>query len=179
MKKTVWITRTAVCLALLICLQFVTKSMGQFVTGSCVNLVLAMAAILGGVWSGVAVAVLSPFCAYLLGIGPAFFQLVFCVALGNAVYAVLFALLVRKTLEARQYLAAYGWMLACAAAKFAALWLVLVKLVAPLVVPAAKLSVVTASFTWPQLVTATIGGVLACLIAPPVTKALNAKHTGA
>lgn len=175
MKKTVWITRTAVCLALLVCLQFATKSLGQFVTGSCVNLVLAMAALLGGVWSGLTVAVLSPFCAYALGIGPAFFQLVPCVALGNAVYAVLFALLVGRYLTARRYPAAYACMLAAAAAKFAALWLVLVQLVAPLIVPAAKLTVVTGAFTWPQLITAAIGGVLACLIAPPVRKALDSR----
>ena len=75
MKKTTWIVRTAVCLALLLVLQVATKSLGQFVTGSCVNLVLAMAALSGGLWSGVAVAVLSPFCAYALGIGPAFLQL--------------------------------------------------------------------------------------------------------
>ena len=48
MKKTAWIARTAICLALLLCLQFVTKSLGQFVTGSCVNLVIAMAALIGG-----------------------------------------------------------------------------------------------------------------------------------
>ena len=51
MKKTIWIVRTAVCLALLLVLQVATKSLGQFVTGSCVNLVLAMAALTGGVWS--------------------------------------------------------------------------------------------------------------------------------
>lgn len=69
MKKTAWIARTAICLALLLCLQFVTKSLGQFVTGSCVNLVIAMAALIGGLWSGLTVAIVSPFCAYLLGIG--------------------------------------------------------------------------------------------------------------
>ena len=67
MKKTAWIARTAICLALLLCLQFVTKSLGQFVTGSCVNLVIAMAALIGGLWSGLTVAIVSPFCAYLLG----------------------------------------------------------------------------------------------------------------
>ena len=46
MKKTVWIARTAVCLALLIAIQFLTKSLGQLVTGSCVNLVLAIAAVI-------------------------------------------------------------------------------------------------------------------------------------
>ena len=51
MKKTAWIARTAICLALLLCLQFATKSLGQFVTGSCVNLVIAMAALIGGLCS--------------------------------------------------------------------------------------------------------------------------------
>lgn len=102
MKKTVWIARTAVCLALLIAIQFLTKSLGQLVTGSCVNLVLAIAALIGGVWSGVTVAVISPFCAYLLGIGPAFLPLVPCVSLGNAVYAVLFALLVGGFLQKKK-----------------------------------------------------------------------------
>ena len=102
MKKTAWIARTAICLALLLCLQFATKSLGQFVTGSCVNLVIAMAALIGGLWSGLTVAIVSPFCAYLLGIGPAFVALVPCVALGNAVYALIFGLLVRAFLLKRR-----------------------------------------------------------------------------
>ena len=153
-----------------------TKSLGQLVTGSCVNLVLAIAALIGGVWSGVTVAVISPFCAYLLGIGPAFLPLVPCVSLGNAVYAVLFALLVGGFLQKKKLPAAYGSMVLAAAAKFAALYLVLVRLVAPAVIPAAKLSTVTAAFTWPQLLTAVIGGVLACLIAPVLCRALEKKN---
>ena len=176
MKKTVWITRTAVCLALLICLQFATKSLGQIVTGSCVNLVLAMAALFGGVWSGVVVAAVSPFFAWLLGIGPAFIQLVPCVALGNVVYALLFGLAVRPLLR-KKWLGGLIAMVAAAACKFLALYVVLVRLVAPSVVPAAKLTTVTAAFTWPQLATACIGGVIACLIAPVVNKALDAKKS--
>ena len=36
-KKIRWITETALMLALLICLQALTKPMGQLVTGSCVD----------------------------------------------------------------------------------------------------------------------------------------------
>ena len=176
MKKTTWIVRTAVCLALLLVLQVATKSFGQFVTGSCVNLVLAMAALSGGLWSGVAVAVLSPFCAYALGIGPAFLQLVPCVALGNAVYAVLFALLVGKWLTAKP-LAAWGSMVLAAVCKLAALYVVLVKLVAPMIVPAAKLTAVTAAFTWPQLVTALIGGGGKTTLLYTLTEELRKKGT--
>ena len=170
MKKTTWIAQTAVCLALLIAFQLLTRSLGQLVTGSCVNLVLAVAALLGGIWSGVTVA--------LLGIGPAFFPLGPGVALGNAVYAVLFGLLVGKCLQKKQTIGAFGCMALAALAKFAVLYVVLVRLVAPVIVPAAKLSAVTASFTWPQLVTAAIGGVLACLIAPVLRRALGYDRTG-
>ena len=49
-KQTKWITTTAVLLALLVILQAITKAGGQFLTGSCVNLVLAVAALAGGLW---------------------------------------------------------------------------------------------------------------------------------
>ena len=87
----------------------------------------------------------------------------------------LFALLVGRFLTA-QHLTAWGCMALAAAAKGLALYLVLVKLVAPTVVPAAKLAAVTAAFPWPQLVTALIGGALACLLAPVVKKALEKRN---
>lgn len=174
MKKARWIARTAICLALVVVVQLVTRPLGQVITGSCVNFVLAMAALLGGVWSGAAVALISPFCAYALGIGPAFLQLVPCVALGNVAYALVFGLLVRRMIGKKR-LAALGAMVLAAGIKFAVLMLVLVKLVAPLVVPAAKLSTVTAAFTWPQLLTALIGGTLAWMLGPVIDRAIGKK----
>ena len=70
-KKTLWITETAVMIALLVALQWATKPLGQFVTGSCVNLVLGVSVLVGGLWCGLTVALVSPFFAFLLGIGPA------------------------------------------------------------------------------------------------------------
>jgi hypothetical protein len=52
-KKTLWLTETAVMLALLITLQALTKPLGQLVTGSCVNAVLAVAVLLIGMSSGI------------------------------------------------------------------------------------------------------------------------------
>ena len=69
-KKIRWITETAVMLALLVAMQAVTKPLGQLVTGSCVNTVLAITVLLSGIYSGVTVAVISPVLAYLLGIAP-------------------------------------------------------------------------------------------------------------
>ena len=73
MRKNIrWITETAVMLALLMALQALTKPMGQLVTGSCVNAVLAITVLLVGMGSGIAVALCSPVCAFLLGIAPNF-----------------------------------------------------------------------------------------------------------
>ena len=88
-KRILWITRTAVMMALLIALQWATSGLGQFVTGSCVNAVQVVATLVGGLWSGVAVALLSPLCAFLLGIGPKLIQLIPAIALGNAVLVLL------------------------------------------------------------------------------------------
>ena len=51
-NKTLWLVRTALMIALLIILQSVTKAAGQFVTGSCVNAVLAVSVLLCGLTSG-------------------------------------------------------------------------------------------------------------------------------
>src|SRR5699024_5817053 len=87
-KKIRWITETALLLALLIVLQSVTKSFGQFVTGSCVNAVLALAALLTGLGSGITIAVISPVLAFLLGIAPQAVT-VPAIMVGNTVFVVL------------------------------------------------------------------------------------------
>ena len=131
-KKTLWITETAVMIALLVALQWATKPLGQFVTGSCVNLVL-----------GVSVLVV-----------------------------ILHLLASRDKIATRSYLAvAVG-----AVTKFLTLWLLIVKLVLPTLGLAEKqVAAISASFSWPQLVTAAIGGVLAVTIAPLIRKALRSK----
>ncbi len=165
--NTKTITRTAILIALLVALQAVTRPLGnQFVTGSCVNLVLAVAAMLCGVWSGVIVAVISPFFAYFLGISPQIW-LAPAIACGNAVYVVLIALLGKKlTVKAG---GAVG-VVAAAAAKFVVLYLVVVKLFIPMGNLPAK---VAAQFSWPQLVTALIGGFLALAVVPTIKKAIK------
>ncbi len=171
MNKTKWITQTAVMIVVLVVLQSVTKAAGQFVTGSCVNLVLAVAAMIGGVWCGAAVAVVSPFFAYLLGIGTPFLQIVPAIAVGNLVFVCLLGLLLKKCLA--QKVLAYGAVIVAAAAKFLTLWLLVCKWIAPMVVPEAKLAVISATFSWPQLVTALIGGAIAVTIIPLIQKGIS------
>lgn len=172
-KKIKWIVTTAVFLALLIVFQAFTSGGGQFLTGSCVNLVLAVAALNGGLWCGVTIAILSPFFAFLLGIGPALFLLTPCISLGNLVFVVLLALMLSPKRK-NPIVWRYGAVLIAAFAKFLTLWIVIVQFVIPaLGLPEKQASVMSAMFSWPQLVTALIGGCIAATITPLLRKVLK------
>ena len=164
--NTKTLTRTAILIALLIALQAATRPLAnQFITGSCVNLVLAVAAMLCGVWSGVIVAIVSPFFAYFLGISPQLW-LAPAIACGNAVLVVILALLGGKAGKASGVVS----VVVAAVCKFVVLYAVVVKLFIPMGNLPAK---VAAQFSWPQLVTALIGGFLALAIVPTIKKALK------
>lgn len=175
-KKIRWITETAVMLALLVAVQGVTSGLGnQYITGSCVNLILAVTTLVAGLWSGMTVACVSPFLASVFGIGPKFIQLLPGVAVGNLVLVLVLHFTAGKS--SSQVLRIGGWI-AAAAAKFAALYLVMVKLLVPSlvgggVIPEKASVVLSAQFSWPQLVTALIGGGVALLIVPLLKKALR------
>lgn len=174
--KVQWITRTGVLLAVLIVLQAVTKSLGQLVTGSCVNAVLAVAALTCGLGSGLVIALVSPVLAFLLGIAP---QLVTVPAImaGNAVFV-----LVLSRIAAGGTVKKVLLWLAAAIAKFAVLYLLVVKLICGVMAPglleggmlkAPMLKALPVMFAWPQLFTALIGGGIALLMAPVLRKALH------
>ena len=178
-KKIRWITETAVMLALLVCLQALTKPMGQLVTGSCVNAVLAVSAMVGGIGCGLVVALCSPVLAYLLGIAPQILT-VPAIMVGNTVFVVLLSVLADKTGKniVKQVIA---W-LAAAAAKFASLYAIVVwlicgvlseNLLASGVMKEPMLKALPATFSWPQLFTALIGGAVALAITPVLRKALH------
>lgn len=171
-KKILWITETAVMLATLIAVQALTSGLGnQFVTGSCVNLILAVTALVAGPWSAAVVAVVSPFMAFLLNIGPKFVELVPGIALGNLTLVLILGFVLGKKNRAvwLQILTGIG----AAVAKFAVLYIVVVKLLLPLTgAPAKAMAMISVQFSWPQLVTALIGTAVALSIAPLIKKAL-------
>lgn len=159
-SKILWITRTAVLLALLIALQWATAGTqvfaGQYITGSCVNAVLAVAVLYAGLWSGVSVALLSPFFAKLLGIGPALIQIIPAIAAGNLVYVLLMHFLGKKLQAFTVPVAAVG--------KFLTLYLLVVRWIVPMLSANLKPQQVTTfsvMFSYPQIITAIIGGILA------------------
>lgn len=169
-KKILWITQTGVLLALLVVLQGVTKPLGQFVTGSCVNAVLAVAVLTAGIWSGLAIALISPFVAFLFGIGPQVIAIVPAIAVGNAVYVTVIWLMGRNGKLSMQILS----VVAAAAAKALTLYLIVVQLLCRfLPLKPKQIETFTQMFSWPQLVTALIGGAVALAIYKILKKALK------
>ena len=183
-KKILWITETAVMLALLVALQAITKPMGQLVTGSCVNAILAITVLLVGMGGGITVALVSPVCAFLLGIAPNFVT-VLPIMIGNVCFVVLLRLIAGKSHKPlwRQPVA----LVTAAAVKFGVLYLLVVKIICGLasgallgkklgdivVLAPPMLKMLPTMFAWPQLFTAMIGGAAALLITPVLRKALH------
>ena len=178
-KKIRWITETAVLLALLVALQAVTKPLGQLVTGSCVNTILAIAVLYAGLGSGLTIAVVSPVLAFLLGIAPNILT-VPAIMVGNSLYVLVLWLLGDPTGEKlkKNILA---WLVS-AWIKFGALYFIVAKLICGFMADSLMasgtlkepmLKALPATFSWPQLFTALIGGAVALLLTPVLRKALK------
>jgi len=177
-KKILWITETAMMLALLVVLQWITKPLGQLVTGSCVNMVLAVTVLLCGLGSGITVALVSPVCAYLFGIAPQILTAP-AIMIGNAAFVVVLHLAGGSSKVIWEKLAAW---LGAALCKFALLYVIVQYvicgvlaggLMAQGLLKAPMLTALPATFGAMQLVTALIGGALALLIVPVLKKALK------
>lgn len=176
MNQTVkWITRTAILLALTVVFQslrvllpFMPANISQYVIGSLVNLCLILAAVIVGIKSGLVIAVVAPIIALFQGFTP-FPVLVVPIALGNLVLVIVVALMYK-----RNALPAFA---AGAVLKFLTLYLGVVKIVVPFLLPEgapAKIgAVLSVQFSWPQLVTASIGGILAALVLPVLRKTIK------
>lgn len=183
-NKILWITKTAVMLAALIALQAMTKPYGQFVTGSCVNAVLAVTVLMVGMSGGLTVALISPILAWMFDIAPALVT-VPVIMLANACYVALLHLFLGKSIKPvwKQPIA----LCLASAAKFGVLYLLVLKVICGVaadhlmgkllfgnvLLNQGLLPQLLKAFTWPQLVTALIGGAVAIILVPLVRKALH------
>ena len=183
-KKVLWITETAVMLALLVTLQAITKPLGQLVTGSCVNGVLAITVLLAGMSSGITIALVSPVCAFLLGIAPNFITVLPIMA-GNVCYVVLLRLITGNSF--RPVWKPPVALAAAAGTKCAVLYILVVKVICGIasgallgkkigdivILAPPMLKMLPTMFAWPQLFTALIGGTVALAITPLLRRALH------
>lgn len=183
-KKIRWITETGIMLALLVTLQAVTKPLGQLVTGSFVNAVLAVSALMCGLSGGLTLAVISPILAFILGIAPNFIT-VLPIMLANVCYVVLLPLILGRSMKPmwKQPLA----VVTASAVKFGVLYLLVVKVICGaasgallgkkvgdiVLLAPPMLKLLPTMFSWPQLFTALIGGAAALIIVSILRKTLR------
>jgi len=173
--KIKWVTRSAAAIALIIVAQYATAPLKQqLITGSLVNLILALTTMLFGFGVGAAAAVASPFIAYLLGIN-AQILVVPAIAAGNLTYVIVIWLLIKKLKERMNSETAVRIVSVALAAlcKFVIQYALIVKWIAPSFLPEKAQAVMSVNFGVMQLVTACIGGVLACLLYPVVNKGVR------
>ena len=174
-NRTLWITRTAIFIALLIAIQYLTSFLGnQYVTGSLVNLILIVAVMTCGLYSGAAVSLVSPFIAFLLNIGPKFIQLIPFIALGNFTFVLAWYLMAGRREESGS-VGRFAAVIVAAIAKFVVLYLGIVKIAIPflLALPEMAAKGLSLTFSYPQLVTAGVGGVIALAILPTLAKVIK------
>ncbi|MGI6113781.1 MAG: ECF transporter S component [Mahellales bacterium] len=157
MKSSRYITRTALLLALAVLFQTVFRvilpepTVNVFIVGTLVNAVLLIATASVGILGGVAVSVLTPVIALLQG-HVALVWMVPIIAAGNCILVIIYGLLTKRN----SYLA----FITGAVVKFIFLYFGIKAsfqfiMGAPVPFPASFL------YSWPQLVTAVLGGVVA------------------
>ncbi len=176
-----WVVEAALLIALLVVVQLISfafpKSIplvSQLITGSLVNLVLIVGAGYVGFAGTAAAAILSPVLAFAFG-QMAFPQMLPVIAIGNLIIvAIIWAFFKNDNKFSKAAglgLDIAGFVLG-AAVKTAFLWAATALLVVPMffsanTAVAGKLSLM---FSWPQFITAMIGGILAVIILPSVRK---------
>jgi len=173
-KRILWITRTAVFIALLVSLQAATRPLGQFVTGSIVNLILAVSVMTCGMSSGTVVSAISPMMAWLFGIAPNPVLVPFIIV-GNIVFVLLWHF-IGNIDKGNKYVVYVIAMIAAACAKFSVLYLGIVHIAIPLLLQDLSeqaAAMMSGMFGIPQLITATVGGILAIAIFPTLRKAIK------
>ncbi|HOZ21778.1 MAG TPA: ECF transporter S component [bacterium] len=161
-RKTARLTRMVLLIAIALIIQMI--GLPQPLTGPLVNLMLALTTLITGAAAGVALGCLTPLIALIRGqLPPLLAPFIPFILAGNALYVIFLGLLCKKGcgLPLRSWRAWLGVLLG-STAKF--IWLfAAARLIMPLLIARTLPEPVIAMLTFPQLVTALIGGVLALL----------------
>lgn len=176
-SRVLWITSTAIFIALLIVLQAVTSPLGNiFVTGSIVNLLLIVSVMTCGLSSGLSVAAVSPVMAKVLGIGP-LWSLIPFIAIGNVTLVMFWPYMANRSMG-RKYTAYVVALICAAVAKFLVLYVGIVRIAIPvfLGLPEKQAAVIANMFSIPQLITALVGGAFAIVLLPTLKRAIGERR---
>jgi len=171
-EKVLWITRTAVLIAVTVVLQALTLQLGnQFITGSVVNLMLIISVMTCGLPTGLTVAVFTPILPTLLGFGP-LWPVVPFIAAGNMALAALWHFIGNLKIGS-VYISYIIAMIAGAVTKFLILYFGVVRIAMPYILGLPEQHVMSVLFSYPQLITASAGGICAIILLPILLKALK------
>lgn len=180
-KKVLWITQTAMLIALVVLSQLLSNiippivlgpfKLSQLVTGLLVNLILIIGAFVPGLSAASTTALISPILAALFGIIPGQLpQMVPVVMAGNLVIVFITWLCFRASRglgnNSATVLNVIG-IVAGALLKAVTMWALTEKIIIPVLHVSAKLAeILVSTVSLPQFVTAMIGGIAALLIMP-------------
>lgn len=161
MNKTRFLTRTALLLAVAIAFQIFGKFIpyNNFIVGPIVNAVLIIATATAGMWSGAAISVIAPLVSALTNkavIAPIILAFSPFIIIGNLIIVIAFHLLRKKN-----KLAGVG---AGAILKFGFLFTAILIFTNVVDMKPQVAATLTNLFSWPQLITAVAGGVIALII---------------
>ena len=150
------------------------KQISQFITGPIINAILIIAALWVGLYSGIAIAVLTPILTFILAPSPIMQlvpQMVLIVILGN-----LFIVIIPWLLRKKHQLIGIA---SGAVLKAAFLWCSVSLLIIPFFggqLKEPQKVMLTAMFSYNQLITAIIGGVIAYLLMLRLNKLFKGRN---
>ena len=174
--KVLYLTRTAVLLAILVVVQAIAQPLGQLAIGSLVNLILLIAVLTVGLWSGLAIAAISPVLASFFNVGPPLVIVPFIMA-ANVIIVTVAHLIAGKHIgqkAGKSVLISITGLVAASTAKFLFLWVVLANIALPLLpIDQTMIPKFSVMFSWIQLLTALIGSTLAMVIVPVLKKVVK------
>ena len=180
-EKVLWITRTAVLIALTVVLQFITIQVAaglgpgaQFVTGSVVNLMLILSVMTCGLPTGLTVSIFTPILPTVLGFGP-MWPIVPFIAAGNMALVTVWHFIGNRKIV-NTYVSYGIAMVTGAVVKFLVLYFGVVQIAIPYILGLPVGNVLSIMFSYPQLITAAIGGVCAILLLPTLLKAIKQRR---
>jgi hypothetical protein len=174
--KILWLTRTSLYIAPSIVSQAATAPLGNtLITGSIVNMMLIVSVITCGLASGLSVAVCSQIFATLLGIGPQMPPLIPFIIAGNVTIILIWHFVCKMKFR-NEHIARVVALAIGAVGKFLVLYFGVTKIAAPLILNLPPAAPVYVMFSFPQLITASIGGALATAIIPTLKKVIGERQ---
>lgn len=171
-----FLVRSGLLLAIAIVFQFIGKNvpqLNQILVGSVINAILLIAAFLCGTWWGVAIGVLTPVTAFLLGqLNSALAPFIPFIMIGNALIVISFGLL-----KGYRFWGKYVGVMLGAVLKYAFLAFSATKLIHIIGIslnPKVEKALITAMGSM-QLITALIGGAIALMLIETLKNKLNSE----